>query len=327
MIQNKRITNFNIILFKLVSLIILGGSITPGAFSYPLIDRATQTGALKVQVFPDNLINGVYWYVPTSIEPLVVNGEPLSELYSSHDELAFMFRGQASVDESTLSELAQNLGVPRSNLKPIFYNNNRVSACVTELFDEKEVRWMIPKQMGNYMEILPFGVRTKNRELIPLLTHYFNGKGLSCVYEYEFSAAYTSYKVHVEMDLNRIYTRFQSQAHAEGLWWEVDLKVLLEQMRREGLLKITQYQDTSSPETKLDEQIRAAFDDLLKKVIAMIFVPAIKIQDGEMVGRGRPWSLRVDYRRQSEYNHFVFDLESQAVQQKTSTIGVRLGLQ
>lgn len=295
-------------------------------FSYPLIDRATKTGSLKIQVFPDNLVGGVYWYVPTSIEPVIENGESMSELYQSHDELVFMFRGQASVDESILSELAQNLGVPRANLKPIFYNTNKVSACVTDLFEEGEVRWMVPKQMGNYMEILPFGVRTKNRDLIPLLENYFKGKGLACVYEYEFNAAYTSYKVHVDLDLNRIYTRFQSQAHAEGLWWEVDIKVLLEQMRREGLLKIVQYQDTSAPETKLDEQVRAAFDDILKKVVTMIFVPAIKIQDGEMVGRGRPWSLRLDYRKQEEYNHFTFDLESQAVQKKISTIGVRLGL-
>jgi len=294
--------------------------------AYPLIDRATQTGDLRIQVFPDNLVGGLYWYVPTSVEPVVENGTALSELYVNRNELLFMFRGQASVSEDILSALAKNLNVPRSNIKPIFYNSNKVAACATDLFEGEPVQWMIPKQMGNYMEILPFGVRTKNKELIPVLSDYFNGKGLACVYEYEFNAAYTAYKVHVELDLNRIYTRFQSHAHAEGLWWEADIKVLLERMVREGYLKITQYKDDNAPDTKLDEQIRAAFDDVLKRVVGMIFTPAIKIRDEEMVGRGRPWSLRADYRKQEENNHFTFDLESQGVQKKTSTISVRLGL-
>lgn len=300
--------------------------ITAQVFAYPLIDRATKTGNLKIQVFPDNLVGGLYWYVPTSIEPVVDNGSPMSELQVSANELMFMFRGQASVDEGLLNELAKNLGVPRTNLKPIFYNSNKISACVTDMFDPEEVKWMVPKQMGNYMEILPFGARTKNKELIPVLQDYFTGKGLGCVYEYEFSAAYTAYKVHVELDLNRIYSRFQSEAHAEGLWWEVDLKLFMERMLREGYMKITQYQDPTSPDTKLDEQIRAAFDDVIKRVVNMVFTPALKIHDENMVGRGRPWSLRMDYRHQEENNHFVFDLESQAVQKKASTIGVRLGL-
>lgn len=301
--------------------------ITCQGIAYPLIDRATKTGELKVQVFPDNFVGGLYWYVPTSIEPVVFNESPMSELYQTRDELLFMFRGQASVDEATLTTLSRNLGVPRSNLKPIFYNSNKISACAMDLFDEKDIKWMAPKQMGNYMEILPFGVRTRNKEMIPLLADYFNGKGLACVYEYEFSAAYTAYKVNVILDLNRIYTRFQSHAHAEGFWWEADIKVLLEKLQREGYLTIRQYQDPTSPNTTLDDQVRAAFDDILKKVVTMIFTPAVKLQDGEMVGRGRPWSLRADYRKQEEYNHFTFDLESQAVQKKSSAISVRLGLQ
>jgi hypothetical protein len=306
---------------SIISFFIVGQS-----FAYPLIDRATKTGELKIQVFPDNLVGGLFWYVPTSIEPVVDNGVPMSELYQSRDELLFMFPGQASVDESILSALAQNLGVPRSNLKPIFYNSNKMAVCATDLFDESDVKWMAPERMGNYMEILPFGLRTRNKELIPLFANYFSGKGLGCIYEYEFSAAYTAYKVHVELDLNRIYTRFQSQSHAEGLWWEADIKLLLERLRREGYLRVTQYQDPTASETKLDEQVRAAFDDIIKKVVTMIFTPAVKLQDGEMAGRGKPWSLRMDYRQQAENNHFAFDLESQSVQKKVSTIGVRLGL-
>lgn len=296
------------------------------ANAYPLVDRATKTGNLKIQVFPDNLIGGLYWYVPTSVEPVLENGNPMSELYVNDSELMFMFRGQASVDENILNELANNLNVPRSNIKPIFYNTNKISACATDMFDADEVKWMVPKQMGNYMEILPFGARSKNKDIIPILADYFRGRGLGCVYEYEFSAAYTAYKVHVELDLNRIYTRFQEEAHAEGLWWEVDVKAFMERMQREGYMKITQYQDPTSPDTKLDEQIRAAFDDVLKKVVSIVFTPALKIHDENIVGRGRPWSLRVDYRRQEENNHFNFDLESQSVQKKTSTIGVRLGI-
>lgn len=296
-------------------------------FTYPLIDRATKTGELKLQVFPDNLVGGLYWYVPTSIEPIVNHGNPMSELYQTRDELLFMFRGQASVDESILSNLAHNLGVPRSNLKPIFYHSNKLSACAMELFDEADIKWMAPKQMGNYMEILPFGVRTRNKQMIPLLSHYFNGKGLGCVYDYEFSAAYTAYKVKVTMNLNRIYTRFQSHAHAEGFWWESDIKLLLEKLQREGSLTIEPYQDPTSPKTPLDEQIQASFDDIVKKVVSMIFTSALKLQDGEIGGRGKPWSLRSDYRQQVENNQFIFNLESQSVQKKSSTISVRLGLQ
>jgi len=300
--------------------------ISANCFGYPLIDRATQTGEYRIQVFPDNFIGGLFWYVPTSIEPIVENGLPMSELSQTNDELLFLFRGQASVEESTLSALAQNLGVPRSNLKPIYYNSNKISACVMDLFDKDEVRWLVPQSMGNFMEILPFGIRTKNKDLIPILSRYFNGKGLTCLYEYEFNAVYTSFKVHVELDLNRIYTRFQNQAHAEGFWWEADIKILIEKLMREGYLKIVQYQDTSSSDSKLDEQVRAAFDDILKKVVGMIFIPTVKIQEGEIDGRGRPWSLRTDYRQKIENNHFTFDLESQSVQKKVSTIGVRLGL-
>jgi hypothetical protein len=295
--------------------------------AYPLIDKATKTGDNKLQVFPDNFVGGLYWYVPTSVEPLVENGKPMSELYVGSNELMFMFRGQASVSEELLNEVAQSLGVPRSNLKPIFYDENKMTACSTSMFEPNEVKWMVPQQLGNFMEIVPFGARTRNKELIPVLAEYFNGTGLACLYEYKFSGAYTAFKVHVELDLNRIYTRIQNEAHAEGLWWEVDLKSFMERLKREGLLTITQYQDstTTSP-TVIDEKIKASFDDVLTKVITMIFTPATKLHDEDMVGRGKPWSLRSDYRRQEENNHFVFDLESQAVQKRTSQIAIRLGL-
>jgi hypothetical protein len=296
------------------------------ANAYPLADRPANVGNIDIQVFPDNLVGGLYWYVPTSVEPLMKNGVPQSWLDATEDELVFMFRGIPSVDENTLNDLAKNLGIQRSNLKPIFYNSNKISACASDLYDPTEVKWMIPKQMGNFMEILSIGARTKDKLLIQSLNRHFSGTGLSCVYEYDFSAAYTAYKVHVEIDLNRIYSRIQNEAHAEGMWWEVDLKSFMERMQREGHLTIVQYQDSTSPDTKLDDQIRASFDDVLTKVIGMIFTPAIKIHDEDMVGRGRPWSLRQDYRSQAEYNHFTFDLESQAVQKKASTISVRLGL-
>lgn len=296
------------------------------ANAYPLLDKGTKTGDKKLQVFPDNFVDGLFWYVPTSVEPLVENGVPVSELHIGANELMFMFRGQASVSENLLGEVAKNLGVPRSNLKPIFYDENKMTACATSLFDADEVKWMVPQQLGNFMEIVPFGARTRNKELIPVLDEYFRGQGLACLYEYKFSGAYTAFKVHVELDLNRIYTRFQSEAHAEGIWWEVDLKAFMERLEREGYLKITQYQDTSVPDAKLDEKIRASFDDVMAKVISMVFTPTLRLHDEDIVGRGRPWSLRMDYRSQVENNHFVFDLESQGVQKRTSTIAIRLGL-
>jgi hypothetical protein len=72
--------------------------------------------------------------------------------------------------------------------------------------------------------------------------------------------------------------------------------------------------------------MRAAFEDFLNKAIVMVFKPTLQIHDEKMVGRGRPWSLRTDYRRQEDYNHFEMDLDSQKVKESESTITVRMGI-
>jgi hypothetical protein len=299
--------------------------LVPSANALPLLDKAANTGDAAVKVYPDRDEPNKYWYIPVSVEPWTRDNNFKSQLYSTPNVLTFIFRGQASVDDTTLSDVAKSLGVPKANLSPIAYDKTQNLVCQNVFVGEK-IQWLWPPKIGGYLEVVPISLRTNDPKLVPELKDLITGGGLGCTVDLTFRAVTTAYAIKVTANLDSVYERLQVAAHAEGLWWEVDLNTTLEKLQKEGVIKVEKLQDANAPNTPLDDMIRAATDDLLKRIVSEMFTPSLKLPTGEIVGRGKPWSLRVDYRKSEEHKRWTIDLKSEQIVYKDSTIGIRMAL-
>jgi hypothetical protein len=307
-------------------LILISGSLIV-AFGLPLIDKIANTGGASVKVYPDRDEPTKYWYIPVSVEPWSRDNKYKSQLYVSPNKtkLTFIFRGQASVDDDTLTNVAKALGVPKANLSPVAYDNTSNLVC-QNVFVGGKVQWIWPTKIGGYLEVVPISLRTTDPQMVDELEQIINGGGLACTVDLQFRAVYTAYAFKMKADLNSVYDRFQAAAHAEGAWWEVDINTLLEKLEKEGVITFETLQDPSAPQTPLDDMVKSAVDDILRRVVAEMFTPALKLPTGDIVGRGKPWSLRVDYRHSEEHKHYTVIVKSEKVALKNSAIGIRMAL-
>jgi len=239
--------------------------------------------------------------------------------------LTFVFRGQASADPDMLARAAKAIPTNVKNLTPIAYDYSRNLVCQSAYVGEK-IQWIWPKMIGNYLEVVPVTIRTTDSQLADELAEFFEGNGLACTVEVGFKAVYTAYNLKMTADMNRIYDKFQAAAHAEGFWWEVDIAATLQSLKTDGIISFEIVQDASIPNTPLDKQVQAATDAVVKKVTEMMFTPALKLPDGDLVGRGKPWSLRASYARSEERAHWVVELNSKQIGVKDTQISLRLAL-
>jgi hypothetical protein len=137
------------------------------AFGLPLIDKIANTGGAAVKVYPDRDEPNKYWYIPVSVEPWTRNNQFKSQLYVSPDKskLTFIFRGQASVDDDTLTNVAKALGVPKANLSPVAYDSTQNLVCQNVFVGEK-VQWVWPPKIGGYLEVVPISMRTTDPNMV-----------------------------------------------------------------------------------------------------------------------------------------------------------------
>jgi len=316
--------------YKLSS-ILLAGSLFAAqlTFAYPVIDTPVPTGTYPVKVYADHEVPGMYWYIPISVDPWTRDSRYQSSLYISpnKDVLSLVFRGQASVDEDILRGVARSLGVSVNQLTPIAYDYSKDLFCENLYANLPNVQWLFPKQIGNYLEIVPVSLRVTGTDLVQEVNTLIQNGGLACVVSVGFKAVSTGYKVEMTADMNTVYERFEAAAHGEYLWWEVDIHTLLEKLRSEGVITIRSLEDTSIPQTELDKKIQASMDQITSKVIDLLFVQKLKLPTEPIVGRGKPFSLRVDYRKTEENKHFKLSLEADKVQIKDSQIGLRIAVQ
>jgi hypothetical protein len=297
------------------------------AGAYPVIDQPVDVRGLPIAVFKDYQNPNVYWYIPQSIEPWKRDDRYRSSLFNKNGTLSFVFRGQASVDEAMLEQVAKAVGTSKDRFMPITYDESSGLVCQNFFMEEDKVSWLFPTQIGNYLEVVPLSLRTKNREVIPELEHHLtSGGGLACTVSVKFKGVSTAYKLKAVADFTKIYERFEAAAHAEGLWWEVDLHTMIEKLRSERLIDIQTLEDATLPQTELDKKIQAATDEILKAITTAMFTPTLKLPQGDIAGRGKPWSLRADYRRSEETSHVRFNLDSSKVQLKSSQISIRLSI-
>ena len=119
------------------------------------------------QVYPDRDEPNKYWYIPVSVEPWTRNNQFKSQLYVSPDKskLTFIFRGQASVDDDTLTNVAKALGVPKANLSPVAYDSTQNLVCQNVFVGEK-VQWVWPPKIGGYLEVVPISMRTTDPNMV-----------------------------------------------------------------------------------------------------------------------------------------------------------------
>lgn len=297
------------------------------ALAYPVIDQAVPVGGNPIAVYRDYQNPKVYWYIPQSIEPWKRDNRFRSSLFDEGGTLSFVFRGQASVEDAMLDDVARSLGTSKNNLMPIAYDESGNLVCQNFFVDEDKVAWVFPKAIGNYLEVVPVSIRTRNPAVIDELRYHLSqGGGLACTVEVKFKGVSTAYRLKVVANFNKVYERFEAAAHAEGLFWEVDLRTMLERFRQERLIEISSLEDVSMPQTEFDKKIQAATDEILKAITTAMFTPALKLPQGDIAGRGKAWSLRADYRRSEESNRVELTLNSSKVQQKSSQIGLRLSV-
>lgn len=300
---------------------------TASAVAYPVIDQIVPTGGQAIKVYPDHQTQGVYWYMPQSIEPWSKDDHFKSQLtYKKDQYLTFIFRGQASVEESILKKVAKALNTPISNLTPIAYDSSENLVC-QNIYANENLTWLFPSKIGNYLEVVPVSIRTTDPNLMEEVNDLVSGNGLACTVDVTFKAVSTGYHLKMTGDMNEVYSRFEMSAHAEGIWWEVDLHTVLQDLYAKGIIQFEKYEDPDFAQTPLDKQIAASWDEVTKKVIEKMFAPAPKLPEGNTVGRGKAWSLRVDYQKSEVNKNYTVILNSRFVNKKTSQIGLRLALE
>jgi len=312
---------------KFKSFIFIAMAIIPGVCqAYPQIDQVVRTGGMPISVYHDHDNPNQYWYIPQSIEPWSRDGLYKSALYKTDKALTFVFRGQASVDEEQLQKVAAALGTSINNFSPIPYEYSKNVVC-QDVYSSADVQWLFPPMIGNYMEVVPVSIRTTNRDLIDEIGSIITNGGLACTVQVGFKANATAYDITFTADMSRVYERFEVAAHAEGLWWEVDMHALIQSLVHEGVINIKVNQDQTLPQTEIDKQQLAAFDGIEAKITEILFTPELKLPDGDMAGRGKPWSLRADYRKSTETENFKAHIQSGDVIIKDSQVSIRLATQ
>jgi hypothetical protein len=229
------------------------------------------------------------------------------------------------VDDEMLIRVAKALGTSMDNLTPVAYDYSKDFQCQNVYGDDPGLKWIFPKMIGNYMEIVPVSIRATSPNLIAGLSVLLNSEqGLACQVEVGFKGVSTAYKLAFHAHLSQVYSRFEAAAHGEFLWFESDIHTLIESLIREKAIEIVLLEDTSIEQTDLDKKTHAAMDEIVKHITTEMFTPATKLPDGPMEGRGKAFSLRADYRRSTHKNDYSAILDSRKVQVKTTQISLRL---
>ena len=312
---------------KLVFLLFVVLTQTRLAEAYPSIEQPIASHGLPVTVYRDFSHNDIYWYIPASIEPWTRDARYRSSLYDQDGVLSFIFRGQASVDERVLNELAASLHVSPANLVAVPYEDSKNLVCQNIFMDSDHVSWTLPKMIGNFQEVLPISIRTKNPKILNELRSHLRGRGLACTVEVSFKVVAPSYRFEVHADLNRIYDILRAAGHISGIWWTVDLSATLEKLREDHLIEISSLEDASITQTEFDGKLKSAMDDFLKTITTALFTPALKLPEGDISGRGSAWRLRGDFHHTAENQDMHVLLEAHRVQNRNTQISVRLALE
>lgn len=298
------------------------------AQAWPVIDKLVETGGEPIKVYPDQENNGSYWYIPQTIDPVTWDSRYKPALsYTRGKDLTFIFRGQASVDRPMLERVAKALNTDISKFTPIAYDTSNNVVCQNVYLGNDKVTWLYPGHIGNYLEYVPVSIRTTDGEIADEMYSLITSGGFACTVDVTFKAVSTAYKLQMTADMNQVFHRFEAGAHAEGFWWEVDIHTMIQNLYRDGIITFTKIEDVDAPKTSLDQQVQAVWDDVAKQITAMLFRPALKLPDGALAGRGKPWSLRLDYQESTERAHYQATLDSHNITSKSSQIALRLATQ
>ncbi len=307
---------------SLLAMSLLTVGTTAGA--YPLVDEIVPAGGLPIKIYKDHAVPGVYHYIPQSVEPWSLNNDFKSELvYKPGKVLTFVFRGQASVDPTILKKAAKALGTTTDNLAPIAYEKSSNLTC-QNVYVGEDLTWLFPDKIGNYLEVVPVTIRTKDPDLMEEVYELVSGNGLACVVDVTFKAVSTGYHLTLRANMNEVYERFEAAFHAEYLVFELDIHTIIQKLVQDGVIKLEKFEDSEFAQTPLDAQIAASYAEITRRVIEMMFTPAPKLPAGGVPAASRPFSLRMDYQKSELHKNYVADLSSKFVSTKTTQIGLRI---
>ncbi len=297
------------------------------AVALPMVDKPVETGSMPVKLFPDHEKKDVYWYIPISVDPWDRDSSYKSSLYRSANALSVVYRGQPRVEEKMMKKIAKDLGVPVSKLVPISYEETKDLVCQNFYANDPQTQWLFPSKIGSYLEVVPMSLRTTNPEYINEIEYHLENGGLACTVSVAFKGVSTAYKLKFEANMNEVFRRFEANAHAQGFFWEVDIHTLIQKLHREKIIKIESYQDDTIPDSEFKAQLKAAWDEVVRQITANLFKRQLQLPTGSIEGRGKPWSLRTDYKYSEENNRYVAILESSAATLKKSQISIRMAVE
>jgi hypothetical protein len=300
------------------------------AYSYPLLSTGAGAGTgpegQVVMIYRDHQTPGLYWYIPTGIEPAANSDGRFNRPVVRPNYFSFSFRGQISASEEAVKSFATAHHLNRDQIIPIPFDYSRNVYC-QNVDENAGVKIDHPHTIGNYAEYVPVTVFTSNPEMVPILQEKIDqAGGINCSVDVGFKAVVDSYAIHYVADMKTIYERFEASLHGSAFIFEVDIHTLLESLRREGYIKITKLSDQSvlTSEDQSD-RAKAAFEGVMDIIVKAMFERVTRLPDGPMAAREKSFSLRADFRRNSEYLHFEGDYEEQGVVTKESAISIRVG--
>jgi hypothetical protein len=312
---------------KLVSFVLFAAGFFPAMCqAYPQIDSVVPTAGAPLKVYRDHDDPNQFWYIPTSIEPWSRDDTYKSSLYETDKVLSFVFRGQASVEEKDLEKVADVNGVSINNFSPIAYEYSKNVEC-EDFYSSTDVQWLFPSMIGNYLEVVPVSLRTTNPDLIQEIGSHLKDGGLACTVEVGFKANATAYDVTFSTDLDRVYHKFQADLHAEYFIFEADIATTIQSLVTDGTITIKVTQDSTLAQSEIDKQQQAAMNSIETTIIQQLFTPELKLPDGDLVGRGKPFSLRASWASSEEHKNYKLHIQGSDVVIKDSQIGIRLAIQ
>ena len=230
-----------------------------------------------------------------------------------------------SVDDEMLANVARSNHISLSKFTPMVIDYSKDFICEDFFTDDPNVTCKVPSKIGNDLELVPISIRIKSdKTIIDEVYDHLKNAGLACTLSVGFKAYSTDYKAHYLVDLNQIYSRFETSAHPEDPFFEADIRRTLQSMQQSGAFDFHLDEDTHISQAVIDQKMEAAFEDLENEIIQLIFISEQKLPKGGLSERGKTFRLRTDYVRSEHNVHYPVNLSSGNVKEIDTPMTIQL---
>ena len=296
------------------------------AFDHPVGDN---DGSEVLMYFDADPSQKVIWYAPKAILPLTT-GSLKSTVVRTKKSLLISYRGQPSISQESMDQILDKYKVSAYTLVPMPMESVGKLECCDMHSDNVKVQSIFPPKIGAFNEIVPISVRydalnADGLEELDALQGAIEGSGLTCFSSISHRGTATAYKLVLSANLSQVFSQFEADAHASGLWWEADIHTKLMSMNGTSGFTLTDISDPAAPKAASRDDLISAADKIVSMVQGQIFSPATDWKpDPTTVNSGKAFRLKADYQRNSTNKSYSVNIESSSVRVQDSTIAVIL---